>query len=154
MPTLTNEEVIRRYVDAHARHDYDALGELRSDDWFEEWPQSGERVRGHANDHAIMRNWPGGDPEADSVRIVGSEDRWVVTPSWTMQRVVGSGEEWWTDAIGKYPDGSTWFVAGLFHVRDGKVRRETWYFAPALEAPAWRAQWVERFDPRERTHGR
>ena len=154
MPPLTNEEVIRRYADAHARHDLAALGELRGDDWVEEWPQSGERVRGHANDAAIMRNWPGGDPEAEDIRLVGSEDRWVVTPSWGPQRIAGSGEEWWMDAYSTYPDGSTWFVAGFFQVRDGKVRRETWYFGPHLEAPEWRAQWVERFDPRERSHGR
>jgi hypothetical protein len=156
MPPPSNEEVIRRYVDAHVSHDHDTLGLLRSDDWFEEWPQSGERVRGHANDMQIMRNWPGGDPQTDAagVRIVGSEDRWVLSPSWTAERVAGSGEAWWMQAIGRYPDGSTWFVSGFFHVRDGKVRRETWFFAPPLEAPAWRSQWVERYDPREPSAGR
>jgi hypothetical protein len=28
--------------------------------------------------------------------------------------------------------------------RDGKVARETQYFADLFDAPAWRAQWVER----------
>jgi hypothetical protein len=30
--------------------------------------------------------------------------------------------------------------------RDGKVARETQYFADPFEAAAWRAQWVERID--------
>jgi hypothetical protein len=28
--------------------------------------------------------------------------------------------------------------------RDGKVAHETQYFADPFDAPAWRAQWVER----------
>ena len=43
-----------------------------------------------------------------------------------------------------YPDGSTWFFAALLELRDSKMLRETWYYAPPSEAPAWRAQWVER----------
>ena len=32
--------------------------------------------------------------------------------------------------------------------RDEKVIREPIYFAEPWDPPAWRAQWVERFDPR------
>ena len=149
MPSLSNEEVAHRYTDAHTRHDYETLGSLRADDWYEEWPQSGERVRGHANDQAIMTNWPGGTPQGGPPRIVGSEDRWVLTPAWTYQRIVGSGEMWWADAVGNYPDGSTWFAIGMFWIRDGQVRRETWFFGPPLPAPAWRAAWVERMTPEQ-----
>ena len=154
MVSLSNEEVVNRYLEAHTKHDYETLGRLRAPAWFEEWPQSRERVRGHENDVAIMRNWPGGEPRAGKSRVVGSEDRWVLTPSWTYQRVVGSGEMWLMDGIGHYPDGSTWFVVGLFEVRDGAVHRETWHFAPELPAPEWRAPWVERMEPAERPHGR
>lgn len=150
---VSNQDVIRQYLDAHARHDLDTLGRLRAATWVEDWPQSGERVRGHDNDAKIMRNWPGGEPEGETVRVVGSEDRWVMTPSWTYERIVGSGDHWWAEAIGRYPDGSTWFVTGIFEVRDGHVQRETWYFAPPLEAPAWRAQWVERTSVTEASPG-
>ena len=154
MATLSNEEVAHRYTDAHTRHDYETLRALRADDWYEEWPQSGERVRGHDNDFAIMTNWPDGTPQGEKARIVGSEDRWVVTPSWTYQRIEGSGELWFADAIGHYPDGSTWFAVALAHIRDGKVQRETWYFAPQLPPPVWRAQWVERMAGSEQSDGR
>ncbi len=43
-----------------------------------------------------------------------------------------------------YPDGSSWFVSALLQLQGGKVLRETWYFAEPVEAPAWRAAWVER----------
>jgi hypothetical protein len=37
-----------------------------------------------------------------------------------------------------------WFFAALLERRDSTMLRETWYYAPPSEAPAWRAQWVER----------
>lgn len=144
MTQSSNEDVVRRYLAAHAAHDYDAVDALRHPDWTEEWPQSGERVRGTANDRAIMDNWPGGLPEAGEMRVVGSEDRWVLTPAFTLQRIVGNGDSWWFDGTAAYPDGSTWFVAGLVALRDARILTETWYFAPPLDPPAWRAQWVER----------
>jgi hypothetical protein len=146
MANRSNEEAIRAYLEAHRVHDYDTVDSLRSDDWTEEWPQSGERVRGKANDRAIMDNWPGGLPEPERIRVVGSEDHWVITPAMTMQRIVGTGDTWWADGVSRYPDGTRWFAAGLFELRDGKVRRETWYFAPPLDPPAWRAAWVEPID--------
>jgi hypothetical protein len=146
MTEPSNEDIVRRYFAAHAAHDYDTVGRLRHADWITEWPQSRERVRGVANDRAIMDNWPGGPPNNEEIRIVGSEDRWVLTPLNTIQRVVGSGDFWWGDGMAVYPDGSTWYVVGMLQLRDNKVSRETWYFGAPYEAPAWRAQWVERMD--------
>lgn len=154
MANLSNEEVVRKYVAAHEAHDDDAIGALRAADWSEDWPQSGERVRGHDNDRAIMRAWPGGQPQAEGTSIHGSEDRWVITPGLTFQRVVGEGDIWWVDALASYADGSTWFAVGLFELRDGKVRRETWFFGPPLEAPAWREAFVERIPASERSDER
>jgi hypothetical protein len=140
----SNEEIVRRYNEARAAHDYDSAEALRDPDWSCEWPQSGERVRGSANDRAIMENWPGGRPSDLTVRVVGSEDRWIATPLNTIHRVIGSGDFWYFDGTSVYPDGSTWFLSGLIQLRAGKVYRETWYFAPPFDAPAWRAAWVER----------
>ena len=154
MTARSNEDVVNDYLDAHVHHDFTRLASLRAADWFEDWPQSGERVRGHANDEAIMRNWPGGLPESLEVRVHGSEDRYVLTPAWTYQRIVGAGELWFTDGTGRYPDGSTWHVAGIFQVRDGQVHEETWYFGPKLEAPDWRSPWVERMPTKEQDAGR
>jgi ketosteroid isomerase-like protein len=147
MPQLSNEEVVRAYAAALATGDADALTKLRHPDWTVEWPQSGERVRGDASARAIDEAFPGGRPSVRSERFVGSEDRWIVTPIFTAQRIVGSGDSWWTDGTVAYGDGSTWLFASLLGLRDGKVHRETVYFAEPFEAPAWRAPFVERIRP-------
>ena len=66
-----------------------------------------------------------------------------MTPMFTVTRVVGSGDFWWGDGTLAYPDGSRWLFVAMFELRDGKILRETWYFAAPFEAAAWRAQWVE-----------
>src|SRR5215212_1308589 len=73
MAQQSNEEIVRAYIAAHRAHDYDSVGTMRHREWVTEWPQSGERVKGNANDRAIMDNWPEGLPEASDVRVVGSE---------------------------------------------------------------------------------
>jgi hypothetical protein len=149
MAERSNEEVVYAYLEAlSARdHDWDRIGRCRHADWVLEYPQSGERIRGHANDVAIHDRYPGGLPELDPKRVIGSEDRWVVTPSLTVNRIVGSGEAWFSEGIFHYPDGSTWHVAAIYQLRDGKVLRETVYWAPPFDPPAWRAQWVEPIKP-------
>jgi hypothetical protein len=143
MADPSNEEIVRRYMEAHRIHDHATIGALSHPEWACEYPQTGERIRGVANLLAILGNWPGGHPEGLFPRLTGSEDRWVMTPANTIQRIVGSGDTWWFDGTSAYPDGSSWFVSGLLTLREGLVHRETWYFGPSLEAPAWRSQWVE-----------
>jgi hypothetical protein len=76
-------------------------------------------------------------------RVIGSEDRWAVSPLGGVYRVAGEGESWWAEWRMRYPDGRIWFTVLLLELRDGKVWRETAYWAEPFEAPAWRAQWVE-----------
>jgi ketosteroid isomerase-like protein len=147
MSERTNEEVVRAYMQALVVNDADALARLRDPDWVLDYPQSGERIRGHANDRAIADHYPGGLPEVDPGRFVGSEDRWVVTPSFTYERVAGSGDTWWVEGTARYPDGSTWYVASLYRMRTGRIFRETTYWALPFDPPAWRAEWVEPIGP-------
>lgn len=143
---MTNDEVVHAYVEAIRSNDLAAQARLRHADWSVTYPQSGERVRGHANMAAIMEHYPGGAPRVEQTSVVGSEDHYVVTPMMTIERVIGSGDLWWGDGLAHYPDGSTWHVVVLLELRDGTVFRETNYFAEPFEAPAWRAPWVERTD--------
>jgi limonene-1,2-epoxide hydrolase len=143
----SNEEVVRTYLQALTDNDAETMARLRDPGWTVDYPQSGERIRGHANERAIADNYPGGLPEFDPRRVVGSEDRWVVTPSFTFERIVGSGETWWTEGLATYPDGSTWHLVTLFRLLDGRIGREVTYWAEPFDAPAWRAGWVERIEP-------
>jgi hypothetical protein len=145
MPTQrTNDECVRQYATASAAHDIAALTALRHPDWMVAWPQSGERVRSNQAWAEIIANYPGGAPAIEVTRIVGAEDRWVVTAGNTVLKVAGSGDFWSSEWRLTYPNGEVYLVVDLMELRDGLVYRETVYWAAPFEAPEWRAPWVER----------
>jgi hypothetical protein len=148
MSERSNEEVVYAYLRAQTENDVGTLARLRDPGWTIEYPQSGELIRGHANERAIADDYPGGLPDIDPGRIVGSEDTWVVTPSFTFERIAGSGDTWWGEGKARYADGSTWHVASMYQLRDGRVFREVTYWAEPFDPPAWRAQWVEPIEER------
>jgi hypothetical protein len=41
-------------------------------------------------------------------------------------------------------EGCVFHSTAIFELKDGKIWRDTRYFAEPFEAPEWRAQWVER----------
>jgi hypothetical protein len=103
--------------------------ELAADDFVEEWPQSGELIRGRDNARAINDNYP---------QMTGS------TPSMKLRRLSGEGAHWVVEGTIDYGDGTPVSYVGIAELRDGKLVRMTEYFANPFEAPAWRSQWVER----------
>jgi hypothetical protein len=143
---MTNEELVKRYAEAIVSFDYDTLDRLRHPQWTASWPQSGETVHGSRNSTQIMQNYPGGAPRLlmQGGRIVGSEDRWAVSPLGGVYRVAGEGENWWGEWRMAYPDGRIWSTVILVELRDGKIFHETQYWCEPFEAPAWRAAWTER----------
>jgi ketosteroid isomerase-like protein len=141
---MTNEEIVRAYARASIEADLETLGRLRHPDWTVDWPQTGERVRGSQAFSSIVQMYPGGTPKSTVRRIIGSEDRWTMTAANTVLRLAGEGEAWWGEWVMTYPDGTDWFCVDLLELRDGKVYRETVYWAPPLTAPEWRAKLVER----------
>ena len=60
--------------------------------------------------------------------------------------VPGTPEEVW-QAIATGPGISSWFVPAEFEMRDGKIAKETAYWAEPFPAPDWRAAWVEPMEP-------
>ena len=75
----TNEDVVREYAAAAAANDLATLTRLRHPEWMTMWPQSGERVVGSDAFAAVVDGYPGGKPTTVVDRVVGAEDRWVVT---------------------------------------------------------------------------
>jgi ketosteroid isomerase-like protein len=106
--------------------EWDAAGGYLHDDFVQEWPQSGERIVGRDNAIAINQNFPGGLPTMRFRRILAGGDLAVVEVELT------------------YADGSRYLGVSVVELRDGKIARETDYFAQPFQAPQWRAQWVER----------
>lgn len=106
--------------------DWDTASTFMHDDYVQEWPQSGERIVGRENALAINRNYPGG------------------VPKMTVRRSVAAGDLVVQESELTYADGSVYRSVGIFEMRDGKIVRETDYFAEPFSAPQWRARWVER----------
>lgn len=147
MPAVasSNRETVDKFWLAVNARDWDSLAKLLDPDYVWEMPQSGERVRGEQSNREMNANYPAGLPDIETHRITGSEDRWVTTPSWTVLKITGTGDDYICESRVRYPDGSVWHAVDIFHFRGGKIRTQVAYFAPTLEAQEWRARWVERF---------
>ena len=105
--------------------------EYGTDDFVEEWPQSGERLS-----------------KAASMQMAESYPEMSGTnPSFTYKRMLGGGDLFVVEGTVDYGDGVPVSYVGIGELRDGKVARMTEYFANPFEAPAWRAAFVERMEP-------
>ena len=136
MDDATARALIRAHFDASSigvagggpDDDIARASEIYADDAVVEWPQGGERVRGKANIVAFRSTYPA-RMEFEVHRITGCHDLWV------------------NEYTVRY-DGRPVLVVGIMEFRDEKVVRERIYFGEPWEPPEWRAQFVERFDPR------
>jgi SnoaL-like domain len=147
MAEPSGRAIVERYARALQDKDFEALALLLADDYVDEMPQSGERVRGKANALAEVRNYPGGvgTIEPQSARLVGAEDRWVLTPTSAPLRIEGSGDVYTYVGTATYANGETWQIIQIVELRQGKVAKTTTWFAAPFDAPDWRAPFVERF---------
>ncbi len=117
--------VIQQHFEALQRADAEKIAALLSEDFIQDWPQSGERVRGREACVRIYTNYPGGGP--------------VVT----VKRILGSGDVWVVEADADY-SGKPVQVVAILEFRNDLLVHETDYFADPFEAPAWRMQWVDK----------
>jgi len=126
---------------------YDEWESLVTEDYTEEFPQSGETIRGRKNVRAAMENYPGGLPQdgfdTTSTKRAAVEATWVRTPTFTVVRVEGTGNVGTVAFKARYPDGSAWWVVIMYELRGEKVAKATAFFAPLFEAPEWRKPYAE-----------
>jgi ketosteroid isomerase-like protein len=122
-----NRAKLDQMVAAMLSGDIDGLTGLLADDAVVEWPQSGERIVGREACTVVYRNYPGG------------------SPAYQVKRISGEGDHFTIESVADYA-GEKVYVANIVEFRDGKVVRQTDYFANPFEAPAWRSQWVERME--------
>jgi hypothetical protein len=126
---VVDDQTIRAALERHWSdiNDQDVVHEIYHDDAVLEFPQGGERLVGLANIRAMREVYPS-------------------TLTMTIQRIRGSGDLWVTENVITY-DGKPMQTVNILEFRNGKVVRETIYFGDPWEPPAWRAQWVERYEP-------
>ena len=136
----------RTVADSYSRAlpaEFEVLITLQHPEFVQEFPQSGEIIRGSENFRKVHENYPGGIPGNEVQRVIGTEDQWVVAPTFTLVKLSGAGDTFTAESKGSYPDGSEYRVVTILEIKDSKVLRARTYFAPEFEPPTWRAEWVE-----------
>lgn len=119
-----NRRVVERLIDGLNRRDLSVMDEVFHDDAIMEWPQSGERIRG-----------------AEPRR--GVYGRFETLPTITPRRLLVENDLVVAEAKLDY-DGTLYDCVFIFEMRDGRIAKETAYWAQPFEAPEGRADLVER----------
>src|ERR1700744_2307191 len=124
------DQEIRAALDQHwaasDASDFETEHLIYHEDAVLDYPQSGERTRGRRNIQAQRSSQPN-------------------KKRFTIGRIIGSGDFWVTEYVLTY-DGKPSYTVSIMEFRGDKVARETQYFADPFEAPASRANLVERMD--------
>lgn len=97
--------------------------QARHEEFAVEFPQSGERLDRDGL-RKLQETFPGG--KAPEIQLL---------------RVTGSGDVWFAESVIHYPDGTVYHGVMRAEFRDGKIWRETRYYAEPFEVPEWRASW-------------
>jgi hypothetical protein len=124
MEDLDIRAALDRHWAASDANDFDAEHDIYREDAVLEYPQSGERIRGRRNIQASRTVQP-------------NKKRFDV------RRIVGAGDLWVTEFVLTY-DRRPSYTVSIMEFRDGKVARETQYFADPFEPGPSRANLVER----------
>jgi hypothetical protein len=146
-----NRETLERFNEIIRERDYDALGEVLVSDFVQEIPQSGERARGIDNFRKTLEKMPGGSVGvqiATDPYISAEESHYVMTPTFNVVKLEGAADELTSYVKAKYPDGSEWYIITFTTFREGKISKRVAFFARLFDPPAWRADFVERMEPR------
>jgi hypothetical protein len=101
-----------RHWAAADANDFDGEHQIYRDDAILEYPQSGERFRGRHNISASRVAQPN-------------------AKRFTVRRITGAGALWVSEFILSY-DGHPTYSVSIMEFADGKVARETQYFADAF----------------------
>ncbi len=131
LEAMDEREARRFLTDLLSKLDPEEEYSVRNEDYVMEMPQSGERIRGRERMREFQRAYPS-PPHGVTIRL---------------RRVLVREGLWIVEGVYDYDDGG--MVSDLVMIcelRDGKMWRDRWYFAEPFEAPAWRAQWVERME--------
>ena len=70
-----------------------------------------------------LRTFCGDQIDADSARLVGAEDKWVLTPTFTALRIEGSGDVYTYVGTVRYPNGQTWQMIAIIRPLSSKMPR-------------------------------
>ena len=112
-----------RHWAASDANDFAAEHQIYREDAVLEYPQSGERIRGRTNIQASRAAQPN-------------------LKRFSVRRIIGAGGLWVTEYVLTY-DGRPSYTVSIMEFSEGKVARETQYFADPFAPGPSRAHLVE-----------
>jgi hypothetical protein len=132
--SVNDDEMAARIREVYELDDMEAFAkaqyEMSAEDLVNEFPQSGERFRGRDNIAAMNTSYSGS---------TGTK------PKSKLRRILKPGEAWVIEATIDYGDGIPVSAISIIETGpDGKVVKETDYFANPFPAPEWRRQYAEK----------
>lgn len=124
---MAARELVEKLIAGLNAGDVSVMDEVFHDDALMDWPQFSERIRGAENRRRVYSSIP-------------------KLPTITPRRIFGEGDLWIAEASLDYGDGAVFSTVLIFELRDGKIARETAYWATPGPPAEWRAEWVETID--------
>jgi Ketosteroid isomerase-related protein len=125
---MTTVEVVKKYWSLMQSNDFQSVGQVLSDDFVVEWPQSGERIRGRENFAAMNEEYP-------------AHGRW----RFTINRILGDDVQAVTDV--SLTDGIQVARAiSFFSIADGKIQKMVEFWPDPFPAEENRKHLVEVMD--------
>lgn len=134
---MNDDEMAARIREIYELGDMEEFGrlqyEMSAEDAVNEFPQSGERFRGRDNIAAMYAGYSGN---------TGTK------PTAKLRRVLKPGDAWVIEGTIDYGDGVPVSAVSIIELGpDGKIVRETDYFANPFPAPDWRKPYREELEP-------
>ena len=117
-------ELLEEFVQCIHTNNVDGLLDMLHDDFIEEYPQSGERIRGKQNFQQVYENFQN-------------------LPNIKGYNIQVCGNTGILEMLLDYPDGGIYNACEILTFKDDKIARNTAYFGKPFEAAQWRSEWVE-----------
>jgi len=103
---------------------------IRHADYVMEMPQSGERIRGPEQMRKFQEMFA----------------TYSNPPTIRLRRVLVRDGLWILEGVNDYGEGRVFAAVAIFELKEGKIWRDTRYYAEPFEPPEWRAHLVERME--------
>ena len=130
---MDDDQMVARITEVFETGDMEAYGKelqaITADDVVLEYPQSGERFRGKDRIMEMNMSYEGSTGTA---------------PKASLRRILKPGQAWVIESTIDYGDGTPVSAISIIEFSaDGKVTRQTDYFANPFPAPDWRKPYRE-----------
>ena len=138
--SVDHSALAERLTAVLSANDWPRLSTVFAPDAVMEYPQSGEAFRGLDHIRAQFEEYPGtSQVTVDAIAVAANEPTYVLSPSYTVISVGGSGKAATATLRARYPDGSLWWVVVVYETAGERISQAKVYFAADFEPAEWRA---------------